>query len=352
MWLIDRLRGKSTRADEPADQPVVNDPGVALVSILVRSMDRPTLQRALRSAARQTWRNLEIVVVAACGRSHRRLPDSILGRPLRLIHADPDRPDSDRRLPRPEAANACLDAARGEWLNFLDDDDELLPEHLATLLNAPRPGKERVVFSATRVDDRKGRQIGRISLPGNHVQLYFHSRSMLGATVFHRSLIDEGARFDADFPVHEDHDFQVACATRTQFLFIDTVSSIWNAQIGNSGCGFGSNDDMAQRREAVIRLREKWASVFNRWLRNADALIFVGKQYLDGGDMPAALECLERALALRSNDATALNLCGMANLHSGNLDRAETLLSRAVKRLPKQQALRDNLALIRSRRAS
>ncbi len=161
MWLIDRLRGKSKLADEPSGQPIVNDPGVPLVSILVRSMDRPTLQRALQSAAQQTWPNLEIVVVAACGRSHRSLPDSILGRPLRLILPDPD-----RCLSRPEAANACLDAARGEWLNFLDDDDELLPEHLATLLNAPRPGKERVVFSATRVDDRKGRQIGQIGLHG------------------------------------------------------------------------------------------------------------------------------------------------------------------------------------------
>ncbi|MGE0208359.1 MAG: hypothetical protein AB7S42_04365 [Lysobacteraceae bacterium] len=41
-----------------------------LVSILIRSMDRPTLQRAIASAAAQTWPNLEIVVVAACGSRH------------------------------------------------------------------------------------------------------------------------------------------------------------------------------------------------------------------------------------------------------------------------------------------
>ncbi|MDR3389250.1 MAG: glycosyltransferase [Rudaea sp.] len=325
----------------------MNDPSAPLASILIRSMDRKTLQRALRSAAKQTWPNLEIIVVAACGRSHRPLPDSILGRPLRVAFAD-----TDRRLPRPEAANAGLEAARGEWLNFLDDDDELLPEHLSTLLTAPRPGKERVVFAATRVDDARGRPIGRISHAGNHVQLYFHSRSMLGATAFHRSLIEEGARFDPDFPVHEDHDFQVACATRTQFLFVDAITCIWNAQIGDSGCGFGANDNTGQRREAVIRIRNKWESVFKRWLRNVDALIFAGKQYLDGGDIPAALECLERALALRGNDVNALNMCGMANFRSGNLDRAEDLMARAVRRLPKQQALRDNLALIRSQRAS
>jgi glycosyltransferase involved in cell wall biosynthesis len=348
MWLIDRLWGKRELAQAAlSGQPIVNDPSVPLVSILIRSMDRPTLQRALESAAKQTWPNLEIVVVAACGRAHRPLPDSIHGRPLRLVLPDPD-----RRLPRPEAANMCLEAARGEWLNFLDDDDELLPAHLSTLLNAPRPGNERVLFAATRVDDAQGKPIGRISHAGNHVQLYFHSRSMLGATAYHRQLIDDGARFDADFPVHEDHDFQVACATRTQFLFVDIVTCIWNAQTGDSGCGFGANDDTAQRREAVIRIRSKWETVFKRWLRNADALLFAGKQYLDGGDIPAALECLERALTLRTNDVNALNLCGMANFRAGDLDRAETLLTRAIKRLPKHQALRDNLALIRSKRAN
>ena len=96
-----------------------------LASILIRSMDRPTLTRALRSAAAQTWPNLEIVVVAACGAGHRALPATFEGRALRLIA-------STRPLARAEAANAALEAARGAWLNFLDDDDELLPDHLST----------------------------------------------------------------------------------------------------------------------------------------------------------------------------------------------------------------------------
>jgi glycosyltransferase involved in cell wall biosynthesis len=318
-----------------------------LVSILIRSMDRKTLPRALQSAAKQTWPNVEIVVAAACGRSHRVLPDSILGRPLRLIYPDPD-----RRLPRPDAANACLEAARGEWLNFLDDDDELLPQHLTTLLTAPRPGKERVIFSASRVHDAKGKMIGRISHAGNHVQLYFHSRSMLGATAIHRSLVEEGTRFDPQFPVHEDHDFQINCATRTQFCFVDEATCIWNAQIGDSGCGVGANDNVVQRREAVVRLRSKWESSFKRWLRKPEEVMFTGQQYLKGGDIPAALECLERALALRPNDINALNLCGMANFQSGALERAEMLLTRALRRMPAQKVLRDNLALIRAKRAA
>ncbi len=342
MWPFNRLR------HEPeSGARIENDTSLPLVSILVRSMDRPTLQRALRSAARQNWGNVEIVVVAACGRKHRRLPDHVLGRPLRLVYPQPD-----ARLSRPEAANVALQAAQGEWLNFLDDDDELLPDHLSTVLEVPRPNRESFVYSRARVNDRKGRQIARIGQPGSHVQLFFHSRSVPCAAVIHRSLIEEGVRFDPSFPVHEDHDFQIACATHTQFAFADAVTCIWNAQIGNSGCGFGTNDDPKQRIETVVRIRDKWAEAFKPWMRNFSALLACGGQYLEAGDLPAAIGCLEQALQLRPKDANALALCGMAQYHTGNLIRAEELLLRAVKRLPHNPKLRENLTKVRQARAT
>jgi len=321
--------------------------GAPLVSILIRSMDRPTLGRALHSAAAQTWPHLEIIVVAACGAAHRRLPGNIEGRPLRLVLADPA-----RRLARAEAANVALEEASGDWLNFLDDDDELLPQHVAEMLAAARPSGERVVYGRTRVLDAAGRQLGLISHAGNHVQLYFHSRSTTCGTLVHRALVDEGARFDAEFDVHEDHDFFVNCATRTQFVFVDSVTSTWHAQAGESGCGFGANDDPAQRAQAVAKIRDKWEGAFDQWLRDADAVLFAGQQYLKGGDLPAALGCLEQALSLRPADVNALNLCGMANLQAGKFDRAEQLLSAAVQRLPQHAGLRENLELARRRRAA
>ena len=315
-----------------------------LVSILIRSMDRPTLQRALHSAAAQTWPNLEIVVVAACGASHRDLPTWFEGRPLRLVR-------SGSTLPRPQAANAALDAAHGKWINFLDDDDELLPHHVATLMNAPRARGERVLFSATNVLAADGQVLGQVSHAGNHVQLYFHSRATTCAILLHRSLIDEGVRFDPAFHVHEDHDFQVNCASRTEFRFVEAATCVWHAQAGESGCGFGVNDDKAQRQRALRQVRQKWAACFSRWLGDADALLFTGQHYLKGRDFPSALECLERALALRPGDVNAQNLCGMANFHCGRLERAELLLAHALQQLPRHRALQENLALIRARRS-
>jgi len=316
-----------------------------LVSILIRSMDRPTLDRAIASAVSQTWPNLEVVVVAACGSVHRTLPSPKNGRDIRLIVRD-------EKLTRAEAANVALESARGEWLNFLDDDDELLPEHVNTLMSAPRPNGERVVFSRTRVIDAKGKVLGHVSHAGNRVQLFTHSRATVDAMLFHRSLIDEGLRFDPEFLAHEDHDFQVACATRTDFVFVNRATAIWHAQAGESGSGFGVNDDPQQRADAIRRIRQKWAGVFDEWLRNFDDVLFTGQQYLKGGDVPAARECLEIALALKPHDVNALNLCGMANFHAKKYERAEQLVALALQRAPGSRALQENLALIRSRRAA
>jgi hypothetical protein len=318
-----------------------------LVSILIRSMDRPTLQRTLRSAAAQTWSNLEIVVIAANGSAHRALPDSIDGRPLRLVYPQPD-----RRLPRPEAANVALESARGEWLNFLDDDDELFAEHVATLLAAERLQGERVIYSRSQVCDSEGRVTGHCGLGGPPLIFYYENLMTPNATLLHRSLVTEGARFDPAFPVYEDHDFFVNCAARTRLKFVDAVTCTWNAHSGDSGLGHGVNRGVTQRAELSTLLRQKWAHVFDRWALEPGALLQAGQHYLKVGDIGAAHHSLERALAQAPQDVNALNLCGMANLHHGDAQRAEALLTQALARLPAHRGLQENLALIRARRAA
>ncbi len=315
-----------------------------LVSLLVRSMDRPTLFRALDSAANQTWPNIEIVVAAACGQRHQPLEDNYRGRALRFVVPDPN-----RCLPRPDAANACLDAATGEWLNFLDDDDELLPEHVESLLTAPRRADIRLLYSSARVHDAQGNLVGYSGRDGFHMQLYNQNRSQPVATIFHRSLIDEGARFDPTFPIYEDQDFFINCASRTEFQWVKTATCIWNGYIGDSGCGLGANVESAEQHDRYYaKLRSKWAPVFERWKKLPQSLIYLGQQHLKGGDLKIALGCLEQALSEMPGDLNALNLCGMANYHNADFARAIELLSVAERLAPGQPAIVENLRLARA----
>jgi tetratricopeptide (TPR) repeat protein len=309
-------------------------------SILIRSMDRPTLARALDSAAAQTHGDVELVVVAACGASHRSLPQTWNGRPLNLVA-------SRERLDRARAANAALDAAAGEWLNFLDDDDELMPHHVATLLADAAGSDARVRYSTAQVRDLDGRVVGLSGRAGVHMQLYNQNRCQPVATLFHRSLVEEGARFDPAFEVLEDQDFFLNCATRTRFAFVDAVTCVWHGFAGDSGCGYGANADDAKRIRHLELLRSKWADVFERWKREPEALLYLGQHHLRTGDLSVALDCLERALAERPDDPNALNLCGMAHHHAGNRARAVELLEAASRILPAHPAIQGNLALAR-----
>jgi len=49
---------------------VLDSRDMPLVSIIIRSMDRPTLSDALDSVALQTYPNIEVIIVNAKGTSH------------------------------------------------------------------------------------------------------------------------------------------------------------------------------------------------------------------------------------------------------------------------------------------
>ena len=113
-------------------QPAANrsDP---LVSAVIPTRGRPALVlSAIRSALRQTWRPLEVVVVLDG-------PDVETAAHLATI-TDPRL----RVLTLPEPAGGCaarnagVEAARGEWIAFLDDDDEWFPEKIERQMEAVR----------------------------------------------------------------------------------------------------------------------------------------------------------------------------------------------------------------------
>ncbi len=110
------------RAASPADMP--------LVSVLIRTMCDPRLEEAVASVLAQTYRPLELVVVAAHAEDvYAQFPQFRALPALKVVNLM-------RRLSRPEAANAALDAATGQYAVFLDEDDWLLPEQVALLVDA------------------------------------------------------------------------------------------------------------------------------------------------------------------------------------------------------------------------
>ena len=316
-----------------------------LVSILIRSMDRPTLQRALDSIAAQDYPNIEVVVVAASP-SHRAMADQCGAFPLRFV-------PTARALKRAEAANVALETARGDWFNFLDDDDELLPNHVTRLRAALDAEPEfRLVHAVSQDVDAAGRTValhgGRFK-PWRQLDTGFFRPC---AAMFASTLLDDGAMFDARFEILEDLDFFVQCAALTPFLFVGEVTTRYYVEDGDSGAGRGTNHDDGRLESAFAILREKWADLEKRLraspeFRAEHALFLIENGHFDEA-VPLVVGILRDDPA--SNDGRTLRVLQL--IARGDVERAKVVLAEIGDSTPTIDTLALKLDQVRSRMAT
>jgi glycosyltransferase involved in cell wall biosynthesis len=115
------------------------------VSVVIPTFGRPELVcRAVRGVLAQTFADIEVIVVVdGDDPATRQALGQIGDDRLRAIQQPEKRGASAAR-------NAGADAASGEWVAFLDDDDEWLPEKLASQLAAAPPGPA-IVMTLSKV---------------------------------------------------------------------------------------------------------------------------------------------------------------------------------------------------------
>ncbi|WP_203917887.1 glycosyltransferase family 2 protein [Rugosimonospora africana] len=122
------------------------------VSVVIPTRNRPELvPRAVRSALDQTLREIEVIVVVDG-------PDPSTGEAL-AAHADPrlrlvELPESGGA---PAARNIGAKEATAPYVALLDDDDEWLPEKLATQLKLAQESEHRLPIVASRLSVRTPR---------------------------------------------------------------------------------------------------------------------------------------------------------------------------------------------------
>lgn len=234
------------------------DPGPPLVSIIIRSMARPTLTEALDSVAQQNYPQIEIVVVNALGAAHPLLEERCGNFPLRFI-------DQGQPLDRSAAANVGLDAAHGHYLGFLDDDDLLYPDHISALVAAlKRQSEVRVAYSGVRMiaylpDGSVGAETvlnQPFHLPSLRAQNYIPMHAVL----FQRELLAVGCRFDERLALYEDWDFWLQLAKYSEFAHVDQVTACYR-NFGHSG--FGLHADAAKIAAGRAALFDKWRLIWS-----------------------------------------------------------------------------------------
>ena len=310
-----------------------------LVSVVIRSMARASLGNALASIAAQDHPRIEALVVAACGPRHPPPPETAGPHRVRFIAGDAPRS-------RPQAANAGIDAAQGDWITFLDDDDLLLPTHVSGLVEAQRnAGACRVVctLACARFANGGEQTIGQ---PFALIELYQRNFIHLSMALVSHELIAQGCHFDESLEMLQDWDFFIQCAQHTHFHFEPRRTFEWRAEAGGSGAGAGANQDDARFAAFRDRIYAKWGAHHDALADRVATALARATESARAGDFVGAEAICREILAISQNDPFALNLRAMIERSAGRLDEARATQTLACAVRPNDPALLRNLALL------
>jgi len=224
------------------------------VSVIIRSMDRPTLVESLQSLDAQTYQNLEVVLVNAKGGTHSLFEQHTEKYKIRYVD------DGGFGLSRSAAANVGLQEASGGMAMFLDDDDYLLPDHISNLVRVLEADTSLIAaYSAVQCVDKE-----KNPLPQTFGRYYAKARLMSGnfmpihSVLFRLDRRTSACRFDPALDFYEDWDFWLELAEKGDFEYFPSPTAVYRL---TEGSGFGVNgSDSRYSNDALQRISKKWHS--------------------------------------------------------------------------------------------
>ena len=217
-----------------------------LVSVIVRSMNRPELSLALHSIENQSYEHIEVVIVDATGKGVIKINQDDYRFSCKVISATV-------QLDRPAAANAGLDAVGGDYICFLDEDDLMLPEHIQQLVSALNTSDALVAYDNIERVDKSFRKELTYNKPFDADHLLAENYIPNLALLISKSLIDKGCRYDERFPVYEDWDFILQLIPHTKFEHVAKPGGYYR-NIGTSGVQQPNYETIFYRKKIL----EKW----------------------------------------------------------------------------------------------
>ncbi len=204
-----------------------------LVSVIIRTCGRPqVLANALKSIQAQRYPAIEVVVIE----DDKNISEKYIKENFSTLNVSYH--CTNHKCGRCKSGNLGLALARGEYLNFLDDDDILLPNHVETLarrledthyLAAYAIAEEHQIVTDRRCPPGKRvrRRLIRYKQPYNRLLLCYMNYIPIQSIMFHRKVYDELGGFDEQMDLLEDWDLWVRYSAHYDFLYVPTVTSVY-----------------------------------------------------------------------------------------------------------------------------
>jgi glycosyltransferase involved in cell wall biosynthesis len=202
----------------------VRAPEKPIVSVVIPTYNRAQwLRRAIMSVLNQTFQDYEIIVVDdGSSDNTQQVENGIRDRRIRYVRHDGNRGASTAR-------NSGIRAARGEYIGFLDDDDEWLPQKLEKQLdkfNFSSANVGAIYTGSSVVSARTGSIIHSfLCHPRGYKDVDFLRTMTFNTSVplIKRSCFDSVGLFDETLPGSQDMDMWLRIARHYTFAFVPEV---------------------------------------------------------------------------------------------------------------------------------
>lgn len=257
-----------------------------LVSVVIPTYNRPNLVGLAISSVQQQRDvpgTIEVIIVNDGGVSVTSAVDAATeqGLSVRLIDLAVNQGLSLAR-------NAGIDAARGEFLALLDDDDVYLPDHLSTMLSAIDREKVDAAYgvcglSTTRVDPQRPSFTSQyVSYPFDHELLSVANFIPVHAPVLR--MPPDAARFDLRLSALEDWDMWLHLTRRYGYRFhhVPRPTVVYHQIPGQSGMCASATAESA----ALAGFSRLAQHIWRRWPATTTTIerfrLYVSVMYCNG----------------------------------------------------------------------
>ncbi|AOM81653.1 glycosyltransferase family 2 protein [Salisediminibacterium beveridgei] len=178
-----------------------------LVSVIIPTHNRErTIMRAINSVLSQSYQTFEIIIVDDNSNDNTvGLVNEIEDNRIKIIKLSSNQGAA-------KARNIGINESSGEYLAFLDSDDEWLPTKLDKQVKMFENADEKIglIYSSIIIDLKGSRNIGMVAKARGNIytaQIYEDQVSPTSTYLLKKECIDKIGGFDESLPARQDYDF-------------------------------------------------------------------------------------------------------------------------------------------------
>jgi glycosyltransferase involved in cell wall biosynthesis len=215
------------------------------VSVIIPTYNRAhLLERAIRSVLNQTFQDFELIVVDDASTDETDRLINNLGHQIRYIRHDKNRGASAAR-------NTGIKHSSGDYIAFLDSDDEWLPEKLEKQIKVfeNRPDKLGLVYVGYSDEIKPDEPI--IPQYRGDILYYLLINNYVGSTtspLVRKICFERVGFFDESLPALNDWDMWIRIAQHYEFEFIPEVLARFHLQLDS----ISNNIEFQKKSRSII----------------------------------------------------------------------------------------------------